>query len=120
MIPVEAWQTLGALLAALTALGGGAFALQRLGIIRSRGAAPAPPAASGGDDVPDRLAAIESRLAVVEERSRSHERALEGIGRLHGRIDRVAETTQRIEGEISALHRTLTLVMRHLLGESDT
>ena len=129
MIPVEAWQAFGGLLAVLTALGGGAFALQRLGILRrSPNPAPAPaPSADEGDDLAARVLAlegragtIEERTAILEERTRKHEDSLKGIGRLHARIDGVAETTGRIEGEIGQMNRTLGLMLRHLLKEDES
>ena len=129
MISVEAWQAFGGLLAVLLALGGAALALQRLGILRrSPDPAPAPPPSEdgGGDLVARVLAlegragAIEERTAVLEERTRKHEDSLKGIGRLHARIDGVAETTGRIEGEITQMNRTLNLMLRHLLGEGES
>lgn len=115
MIPVEAWQAFGGVVAVVILLGGGALALQRLGILRSK-SAPAP--AKGDDDgLADRVAGVETRIAVLDERTRKHERALEGIGKLHARIDGVAETTSRIEGEISQMNRQMSLVVRHLMGE---
>ena len=128
MISVEAWQAFGGLLAVLIALGGAALALQRLGILRrAPDPAPAPAASEGeGDALAARVSAlegragsIEERTAVLEERTRKHERSLEGIGRLHARIDGVAETTGRIEGEITQMNRTLNLMLRHLLGEGE-
>ena len=128
MIPVEAWQAFGGLLAVLTALGGGAFALQRLGILRrTPNPAPAPSADEDGGDLTARVLAlegragtIEERTAVLEERTRKHEDSLKGIGRLHARIDGVAETTGRIEGEIGQMNRTLGLMLRHLLKEGES
>ena len=122
MIPIESWQAFGGVLAVIIALGGGVLALQRLGILRPKPAAVPPPAPAekGFDDLGARVADLESRVAVLDERSRKHERSLEGIGRLHGRIDGVAETTGRIEGEITQMNRTLNLMLRHLLGEGES
>ena len=126
MISTETWQAFGGLLVVLIALGGAAVALQRLGIIRrSPGPAPAPAASEGEDGagaarmlaLEGRISSVEGRASVLEERTRKHERSLEGIGRLHARIDGVAETTGRIEGEITQMNRTLQLMLRHLLGE---
>ena len=121
MISPDAWQAFGGVLAVIIALGGGVLALQRLGILRPKPAAvPPAPTEEGSDDLGARVADLESRVAVLDERTRKHERSLEGIGRLHGRIDGVAETTGRIEGEITQMNRTLNLMLRHLLGEGES
>ena len=127
MISVEAWQAFGGLLAVLIALGGAALALQRLGILRRAPDRAAPASEGEGGALAARVSAlegraggIEERTAVLEERTRKHERSLEGIGRLHARIDGVAETTGRIEGEITQMNRTLNLMLRHLLGEGES
>ena len=116
MLTVEAWQAFGGVVGVLILLGGGALALRHLGLIRAR-AAPAPakdePSMSHGD----RIAKLETRVAVLEERTHNHGRDIESIGKVHIRIDAVSETTSRIEGEISQMNRQLVLVSRHLMGE---
>ena len=121
MIELETWQMFGGLLGILVLLGGGAMALQRLGIIQTKSNAAAAPATKGNsddaDDLDTRITSLEIRVAVLDERTMKHEARLEGIGKLHTRIDGVAETTKRIEGEISQMNRQMGLVVRHLLGE---
>ena len=121
MIPdLEAWHAFGGVVVILMFLGGGALALQRLGVIRPRSAeaaAPGAPAGDVSDDLTGRVADLESRVAVIEERSKRNEQRLEGIGKLHGRIDGVVETTGRIEGEVTQMNRTLNVMLRHMLGE---
>ena len=118
MIPDEAWHAFGGVVVVLIALGGAALALQRLGIIRSRSApAPEAPDEDPSDDLTDRMTDLESRVAVIEERSKRNEQRLEGIGKLHGRIDGVMETTKRIEGEVIQMSRNLNTMLRHMLGE---
>ena len=116
MIPLESWQAFAGIGAIIVFLGGVALALQRLGIIR-RDASPASSAApepGGGGDVED----LRQRVAVLEEKSRKHDEQLEGFGRVHARVDDVATTTARIEGEITQMNSTLNLMLRHLLGEA--
>ena len=115
MIPVESWQAFGGVIGVVIALGSAAFALQRLGIIRK--AAPPAPAAADPDTDIDEIGDLKNRVAVLEERSRKHEQALANIGKVHARIDDVATTTARIEGEITQMNRTLNLMLTHMLGE---
>lgn len=56
---VEAWEAFGGVLAVVVALGAGAIALQRLGILRA-GRPPAPPPKS--DDLGERVARVEQGL----------------------------------------------------------
>lgn len=115
MITVEAWQAFGGVVGVLILLGGGALALRHLGLIRAK---PAPaPTEDKAESLDDRVTKMEIRIAVLDERTMKHEARLEGIGKLHTRIDGVAETTKRIEGEISQMNRQMGLVVRHLLGE---
>ena len=119
MISPEQWQAFGGVVAVIIALGGAALALQRLGIIRTRSAAPPAqaPAGDASDDLTTRVTDLETRVAVIEERTRKNEEKLEGIGKLHMRIDGVVETTSRIEGELTQMHRTLHTMLKHMLGE---
>ena len=137
MITVETWQLFGGLLSILIALGGAAFALQRLGILRPKAAASPPPTPAGSDGPTARVVALEThcavldertreyhvlpdlerRIAIIDERTRKHEQKLEGIGHLHARIDALSETSGRIEGELGQMNRQLSLVLSHLLGE---
>lgn len=123
MIPVEAWQAFGGVVAVVILLGGGALALQRLGILRSK-SAPAPAKGGPPDGLASRVTALETRAAALEEhvatlkeRTRKHERSLEGLGNIHRRIDGLTETSGRIEGEVRQMNRQLGLVLNHLLGE---
>ena len=117
MIPPEAWQAFGGVLAVVIGLGAGVLALQRLGILRAKPAAPAPAQDKPSDDLIDRVTNLETSVAVLEERTRNHDQDIQGLGRIHQRIDAVSETTKRIEGEISQMNRQLSLVSKHLMGE---
>ena len=118
MIPADAWQAFGGVIAVLIALGGAAFALQRLGLIRR---AP-PPSTARPDELATlqgRLTAlqkVEQRVAVLEERTRGHEEALSRIGRVHQRIDEVAASTAHIDGQLVQLNRSVGLLTEHLLS----
>lgn len=128
MIPADAWQAFGGVIAVLIALGGAAFALQRLGLIRR-----APPPSSARPDEAAALEAVraelatlqgrltalqevEQRIAVLEERTRGHEEALSRIGRVHQRIDDVAASTAHIDGQLVQLNRSVGLLTEHLLS----
>lgn len=117
MIEIETWQMFGGLLGILVLLGGGAMALQRLGIITKSNAAAAPATKgnSDADDLAARISALETRTAVLEERTHHHDREIGGIAETHTRISVLAETTSRIEGEIGQMNRQLGLVVKHLL-----
>ena len=112
MISPEAWQAFAGVAAIIILLGGVALALQRLGIIGR--AAPAPPAPAPAPE-PEDLVELRTRVAVLEERTRKHEISLEGIGRLHARVDEVKACISRIEGEVSGMSRQVNLVVKHLL-----
>lgn len=120
MITVETWQVFGGLLGILVLLGGGALALQRLGIIQTKSSTPSASAKGGSDDLPARVTRLEKDVARLDERTRKHEISLGGIGNLHKRIDGLTETSGRIEGELSQMNRQLGLVLRHLLGERES
>ena len=117
MIPPESWQAFAGIGGVVVFLGGIALALQRLGIIR-RPAPPAPPATPEPGAAEDGLEDLRERVAVLEEKSRKHDERLAGVGKVHARIDDVATTTARIEGEITQMNSTLNLMLRHLLGET--
>ena len=116
MITVETWQMFGGLVGILVLLGGAALALQRLGLLRAKPAPAAEPAkGKTGDALAARVAALETGMARLDERTRKHERSLEGIGKLHQRIDGLTETSGRIEGEVRQMNRQLSLVVKHLV-----
>ena len=115
----SAWETLGGLGAVIIFLGAVVFGLQRLGILSRRPPAPAPaPAAtwSAGpepaDGLADQVAALDRRLAVVEERTRTQADSIERLGRVHSRIDEIARTTAHTDGQIAEMGRSMRLVMR--------
>ncbi len=116
MIDGDTWQIFGGLLGVLIALGGAALALQRLGILRP--SRPAPPKGGEGD-LPGQVADLQRRVATLEERTRKHEGSLAGIGRVHQRIDGLAESTSRIEGEVTQMNRTLQVMLRHMMGDRE-
>lgn len=115
MIAVETWQMFGGLLGILIALGGAALALQRLGILRSR-TPPAPAVTSEGEE-PEAIAELRMRVGVLEERTRQHEISLQGIGKVHARIDDVANGMSRLEGVTEQMNGTLKLILRHMMGD---
>ena len=108
----------GGLAAIIITLGGAAMGLQRLGIIRSKPDATPATDDSNAEDLTARVTDLESRTAILEERTRKHEISLEGIGKLHRRIDNLTETSGRIEGEVTQMNRTLQVMLRHMLGEN--
>ena len=112
MIPPEAWQAFAGVAAVIILLGGVALALQRLGIIGRP--APAPPAPAPAPETED-LTDLRTRVAVLEERTRKHEISLEGIGRLHARVDEVKASISRVEGEMHGVRRQVDLIVKHLL-----
>lgn len=116
MITVETWQMFGGLLGILIALGGAALALQRLGILRR--ASPAPPPAEGpGDGESAAVADLRARVGVLEERTRQHEISLQGIGKVHARIDEVASGVSHLTGTVDQMNGTLKLILRHMMGD---
>ena len=120
MIEASTWQMFGGLLGILVLLGGGALALQRMGIIQTKSNATPAPAAGGQEEISAleaRVTDLENGMATLNERTRKHEESLKGIGRLHQRIDGVAETSKKIEGEVTQMNRTLQTILRHMLDE---
>ena len=116
MIEASTWQMFGGLLGILVLLGGGALALQRMGIIQTKSNVTPAPAKGETADLSDRVMHLEKEVSTLNERTRKHEESLKGIGKIHQRIDSLAESSGRIEGEVSQMNRTLQTILRHMLG----
>ena len=106
MISAEAWQAFGSVLAVVVALGGGVFALQRLGIIK-KSPAPTPPA----DAAPDgRVSDLESVRADVMGLRRRLDEADKGVAclRLH-----IAENYISREDWVPMTSRVIGMLEEH-------
>lgn len=125
MPDATAWDALTGIGAVIIFLGAVAFGLQRLGILRrahppdSETALPPPPSPERAGGLVDQVAALDRRLAVVEERTRTQGDSIERLGRVHMRIDEIARTTSQIDGQIAEMGRTMRLVMQHLMGSPE-
>ena len=69
------------------------------------------------EELEDTVSAQASRLAVLEERVNTHQESLSGIGRMHARIDDVAQSTSHIDGQLTQLNRSVGLLTEHLLSQ---
>ena len=121
MLDAAAWQAFAGLLAVLIALGGGALALQRLGIIR-RG--PHLTVASA-DEVDRKVVEIDHRLdkidaeiasirAQMDDMRNRLDRGGDAITELRKDMIRVGESTARVEAGINHLSATLEAIQRSL------
>lgn len=96
----EAWETFAQVSGVIIFLGGLVFGLRRLGIIGSaKPAAPAPSPAAGDD--PDRVAALETRVAGLESRlSESYITRADWVpiaSRMMGMMERNTEMLARLD-----------------------
>lgn len=117
----SAWEAFAGIGAVVIFLGTLAFGLQRLGLLRRSPPPPPAPTPSPQRDggLVDQVAALDRRLAVVEERTRTQGDSIERLGRVHSRIDEIARTTSHTDGQIAEMGRTMRLVMQHLMGSPE-
>lgn len=66
------------------------------------------------DDIDGRLDDTEHRLTKVET-AVEHGPSRQDLGKIHKRLDEVAQTVSRIEGENHAMARNIDLIHQHLL-----
>ena len=140
MISVEAWQAFGVVVGVLILLGGGALALQRLGIIRAKAAsAPAPAEAEADislaveigavrqqsatlqesvDRQDARIRQIERKVAALDERSKSFGDAMGKIGRVHARIDSINSCVHEVRGMVEEMRATQSRIDEFLRNQS--
>ena len=99
MIAIEAWQAFGGVLAVVIALGSGAFALQRLGILRPRVPAPAPTKID--PDFLMRLSAVEKEVSElrlhIAHRYVSREDWIPFASRITGMLEEHTRSLARLE-----------------------
>lgn len=119
----EDWQAFAGVVAVLIFLGGGVFALRRLGILGS----PAPPAKA--DD--DRVAALEARVAELEQGhtrtsallealpdSREFNKVAQGVTAVQGDVKAVQASLQGVDNMVKGLAAQVSTLNAHLLGKS--
>ena len=118
----EAWQTFAGLVGVLVFLGAGAVALRRLGIVGSKPAAPAKPAAdtaapasaSASDlaDIKEGIADVKERLARVETKLQS--RSVDHLWNEHRKVEAIANENRAALAKQEGVLEELRPLLRSL------
>ena len=112
------WEAFGAVAGVIVFLGGLAFALQRLGILRRAAPPQSAPKDAGQAGQDERYFDLERRVSILEERTRAQGGSIERLGHVHKRIDQIAATVSHTDGKIEEMGRSMRLVQQHLMGTS--